>query len=237
MGGETISSMRCRASRKGLSPRGRGNPSTGGSAGTAFGSIPAWAGKPTNSRSWSAAGTVYPRVGGETHPDSPAKPRGRGLSPRGRGNLRDRSQRRDRAGSIPAWAGKPTTACGKFGPIRVYPRVGGETRQPRVIQEVTDGLSPRGRGNLDIYPVQAVRSRSIPAWAGKPPTPGSGPCPKRVYPRVGGETKGITDATLTAAGLSPRGRGNLTDAKIGPANARSIPAWAGKPPARRCRAA
>ena len=50
------------------------------------------------------------------------------------------------------------------------------------------GLSPRGRGNLEVDSVRGARLRSIPAWAGKPlPLNINAPRNrKQVYPRVGG---------------------------------------------------
>ena len=94
------------------------------------------------------------------------------------------------------------------------------------------GLSPRGRGNLPVADVGDAGARSIPAWAGKP---GSLPLPAQrlqVYPRVGGETTSTFIAFARLSGLSPRGRGNLVAARNHAVEQRSIPAWAGKPPAR-----
>ena len=51
----------------------------------------------------------------------------------------------------------------------------------------------------------------------------------RVHPRVGGETSERWPATGTPSGPSPRGRGNLDRVLQEPLQARSIPAWAGKP--------
>ena len=50
----------------------------------------------------------------------------------------------------------------------------------------------------------------------------------KVYPRVGGETLGLSEVQMDKTGLSPRGRGNL--GLSGPRILRiaSIPAWAGK---------
>ena len=91
------------------------------------------------------------------------------------------------------------------------------------------GLSPRGRGNHPGPIRQRWNSRSIPAWAGEPVTWVSSGISFMVYPRVGGGTGHMSDKNNTAAGLSPRGRGNpliviAAIAKIG-----SIPAWAGEP--------
>ena len=128
-------------------------------------------------------------------------------------------------GSIPAWAGKPTSEQPSTISAPVYPRVGGETYQRTAQHDIGAGLSPRGRGNLLRGLLALGAARSIPAWAGKPRCPrGSGASP-RVYPRVGGETPG----SGRESGLSPRGRGNL-DIFLPPVlGSGSIPAWAGKP--------
>ena len=112
---------------------------------------------------------------------------------------------------------------------RVYPRVGGETSTRLTVSGRITGLSPRGRGN----PVQIVRSNldigSIPAWAGKPAIRGNLLRVGQVYPRVGGETISCRLLRSRGAGLSPRGRGNRSNAVVIAEARRSIPAWAGKP--------
>ena len=71
----------------GLSPHGRGNRSDQIWQQGTPGSIPAWAGKSTNSRPNTAKTPVYPRMGGEiTMPNGGTRPLP-GLSPHGRGNL------------------------------------------------------------------------------------------------------------------------------------------------------
>ncbi len=92
-------------------------------------------------------------------------------------------------------------------------------------------------------------TRSIPAWAGKPPlrrdpdrhdavhprvggeTAKGWTCParRRVHPRVGGETVGYTLDGVPIKGPSPRGRGNPQRAVRYQHASGSIPAWAGKP--------
>ena len=204
----------------GLSPRGRGNR---------FRFVSAWASQPR----W-----VYPRVGGETAPCAPnlTFP---GLSPRLLLSPRRNHLRRFRGGSIPAWAGKPTSWCAAP-PIPawrgnqyqgVYPRVGGETGPD-------DAPWPGGLWSVD---------GSIPAWAGKPRTARRRGVRLRVYPRVGGETRsacwcgrltirvyprvgGGKPRGMDNWGLSPRGRGNRAPARTATSTAGSIPAWAGKPP-------
>ena len=51
-----------------------------------------------------------------------------------------------------------------------------------------------------------------------------------VYPRVGGETETSALGRRRMRGLSPRGRGNLTEGFTQSPVVGSIPAWAGKPP-------
>ncbi len=133
------------------------------------------------------------------------------------------------AGSIPAWAGKPSGWYSGTRALRVYPRVGGETEELLRLKHITGGLSPRGRGNLRFLQRSDTRLGSIPAWAGKPTAGCSCPSAAWVYPRVGGETTGYDPAPVGASGLSPRGRGNHHGQRHEHAQERSIPAWAGKP--------
>ena len=91
----------------GLSPRGRGNRPEAGSSLCQTWSIPAWAGKPTRLPPARRRVRVYPRVGGETLQMGAASDKLDGLSPRGRGNQRQRGRLATLQGSIPAWAGKP----------------------------------------------------------------------------------------------------------------------------------
>ena len=53
---------------------------------------------------------------------------------------------------------------------RVYPRVGGGTVEHKAMAKLTEGLSPRGRGNHVLNLVDVRYIRSIPAWAGEPHT-------------------------------------------------------------------
>ena len=168
-------------------------------------------------------------MGGETADNIELIAMALGLSPRGRGNRRQRHQDGDHERSIPAWAGKPYVESTSSRTHRVYPRVGGETIPlPKPISSAR-GLSPRGRGNLVELGLCLIGLRSIPAWAGKPKRLFVPPDSRRVYPRVGGETAAQGDMRDYLTGLSPRGRGNLTHLTLWIDNGGSIPAWAGKP--------
>ena len=50
------------------------------------------------------------------------------------------------------------------------------------------GLSPRGRGNLQVWDAKSPDAGSIPAWAGQPDAGGRVKAELAVYPRVGGAT-------------------------------------------------
>ena len=91
------------------------------------------------------------------------------------------------------------------------------------------GLSPRVRGNR-AAPMQVTHAlRSIPASAGEPPGgAGSWKVPG-VYPRECGGTTSCTAPNVSTTGLSPRVRGNLSEAVEARLRVRSIPASAGEP--------
>ena len=72
----------------------------------------------------------------------------KGLSPRGRGNRVSKSGVNHSVRSIPAWAGEPGPDAQQLYRARVYPRVGGGTAAGQGIHPASEGLSPRGRGNL-----------------------------------------------------------------------------------------
>ena len=176
---------------KGLSPRGRGNQRETRLSCRRTGSIPAWAGEPSPGAAGFSASRVYPRVGGGTESLRCKAGRGKGLSPRGRGNLDDGARHFPQRGSIPAWAGEPRSGRATRIGCRVYPRVGGGTRPIAPYAQVMWGLSPRGRGkpscnasfspcrrglsprgrgnHQEVEPV-VVAGGSIPAWAGEPVT-------------------------------------------------------------------
>ena len=214
---------------EGPSPRGRGNRSSFSGAPSGRRSIPAWAGKPGSGRFLRGDAKVHPRVGGETRPRSRPPLEIGGPSPRGRGNRGHSAPDVRDGGSIPAWAGKPTICSSRCSPKSVHPRVGGETRCRPEMPTREKGPSPRGRGNRRRRERESKLGRSIPAWAGKPPTRSTSGTRIEVHPRVGGETLSFRSAIHLQAGPSPRGRGNLRGVSKLEDPVRSIPAWAGKP--------
>ena len=156
---------------RGLSPRVRGNHSSGRVGVVIPGSIPACAGEPLQTPGFYKLARVYPRVCGGTvrvcdrvapHMVYPrvcggtlrrerSRLRGRGLSPRVRGNHRDSSSRSGKSRSIPACAGEPPIRNWKRSIAKVYPRVCGGTVFKLASARRFLGLSPRVRGNRETF--------------------------------------------------------------------------------------
>ena len=91
----------------GLSPRVRGNRVRGRVRVRGRGSIPASAGEPSGTKSWSELAPVYPRECGGTCREAPTGPPLPGLSPRVRGNPDQHISALLGERSIPASAGEP----------------------------------------------------------------------------------------------------------------------------------
>ncbi len=213
----------------GLSPRGRGSHHKIRGHSVGRGSIPAWAGEPCFAPAYITTSKVYPRVGGGAWRDLSHRRRYLGLSPRGRGSQIGAGKGRSGEGSIPAWAGEPTTARRSTMLRWVYPRVGGGARDASRSAVRLSGLSPRGRGSHAENQTYPPDHGSIPAWAGEPCCVTDNPHRTRVYPRVGGGALSSAIRVHRARGLSPRGRGSLTRADHDDWTIGSIPAWAGEP--------
>ncbi len=113
--------------------------------------------------------------------------------------------------------------------MTVYPRACGGTELNHQIQYYSMGLSPRVRGNLDMYSLYPNASRSIPARAGEPPVRLNLPAGTPVYPRACGGTNPSPVVGGRCGGLSPRVRGNHWAYGSGGNGVRSIPARAGEP--------
>ncbi len=145
--GGTMKMLPVLASASGLSPRVRGNPRDGLFLQGAQGSIPACAGEPGRLRLASGGPRVYPRVCGGTWIGPNLAAQGRGLSPRVRGNRRNRKADCAGLGSIPACAGEPQRCRSCCTSTRVYPRVCGGTLPENLSSHPVAGLSPRVRGN------------------------------------------------------------------------------------------
>ena len=206
--GGTMSGFCTRHTRRGLSPRVRGNlwPSYWLSVTT--GSIPACAGEPGKAKIVYGPKEVYPRVCGGTPCNGSGHLPPMGLSPRVRGNRLGSEPTGNVTGSIPACAGEPHSPPNIEKVRQVYPRVCGGTARARTAALPKWGLSPRVRGNR-VGVRSAIRGdRSIPACAGEPPHVSLFCGVQRVYPRVCGGTHTSFPPRYRMIGLSPRVRGN-----------------------------
>ena len=227
--GGTDWSRRGRRSRRGLSPRVRGNPGGTSKRDAAWRSIPACAGEPTLSLGSHTATTVYPRVCGGTSISRRYKSSPYGLSPRVRGNPSDFRESKRQRGSIPACAGEPDEEAQRGAGLPVYPRVCGGTLDSSDEDAPAMGLSPRVRGNLPDLAPSVSYIGSIPACAGEPKEKRGQSAGVKVYPRVCGGTRRKLPTAWTNTGLSPRVRGNLLCGDVAGTPNRSIPACAGEP--------
>ena len=155
--------------------------------------------------------------------------RGRGLSPRVRGNRVDVDTVSRFEGSIPACTGEPHLNVPTHVSAKVYPRVYGGTISSHHRVTNSMGLSPRVRGNHLARVLADPGLGSIPACTGEPLAlkNRNGRC--WVYPRVYGGT--IIEVLVAGAsdGLSPRVRGNLFTLQGDRVDVGSIPACTGEP--------
>ena len=120
----------------------------------------------------------------------------------------------------------------------VYPRAYGGTPNTYNRSTVSNGLSPRVRGNLGTVGAGFNGMRSIPARTGEPTSGGDRSVTLPVYPRAYGGTSPTTFPDFEQGqGLSPRVRGNHSLLADQLNLHGSIPARTGEPghPARGCK--
>ncbi len=227
--GATLSAQFDRQKRGGPSPRVRGNPKQAHKIGPFGRSIPACAGQPGARSVGRRLRGVHPRVCGATKARA-ERPQGfGGPSPRVRGNHVLGEGRGLEAGSIPACAGQPVAARSSATASAVHPRVCGATIFGLGFVSPARGPSPRVRGNLGRQRAGWRADRSIPACAGQPYLRSIRCDFYLVHPRVCGATFMRSGSRRSAAGPSPRVRGNHELRAALTARKGSIPACAGQP--------
>ena len=157
------------------------------------------------------------------------RPKTLGLSPRVRGNRALAASVRQVNGPIPAGAGEPRRSIGKPIELGAYPRGCGGTIAMNNLIIISQGLSPRVRGNLGSSSSCNASIGPIPAGAGEPEIECADLPRIRAYPRGCGGTAPGFGNNARHAGLSPRVRGNRVGA-ADPCRAEGpIPAGAGEP--------
>ena len=171
---------------------------------------------------------AHPRAGGENSSVRGPEGAAAGSSPRGRGKLGLGPAHAGRIRLIPARAGKTRADHGRCYRARAHPRAGGENEAGDEKGATFEGSSPRGRGKHPRRHPKPLRSRLIPARAGKTSVFLRWRPHHWAHPRAGGENP-VTLFRLSAySGSSPRGRGKpelLGDRTAAPG---LIPARAGK---------
>ena len=186
--GETDRAGPTRPSRRGLSPRVRGNQQQIVDPRLERGSIPTRGGKPLFRHMETIHAGVYPHACGETAMRSGHVFQGPGLSPRVRGTCGKGPADQPGEGLSPRVRGKPCGASASSSLSRVYPHACGETARSARARRLVRGLSPRVRGNRGLASAGWTDLGSIPTRAGKP-VMSSAPARKfRVYPHACGET-------------------------------------------------
>ena len=226
-GGEHSSGALAASCIIGSSPRGRGTRRLQGELDAKVRFIPARAGNTPLTKPARSPSPVHPRAGGEhsSRYSSTATPNG--SSPRGRGTRRARRGRHVVQRFIPARAGNTeSTPCGAPCPP-VHPRAGGEHYPQFVGAAGNGGSSPRGRGTPIWWALAGAGTRFIPARAGNTRAASYLVADAAVHPRAGGEHFSATAQAGALIGSSPRGRGTLAPARLGPVGHRFIPARAG----------
>ena len=109
VGGENLDYRERAGDDAGSSPRGRGKLTEQARKKETARLIPAWAGKTIDIACTRPLTRAHPRVGGENPVRRALEEGGQGSSPRGRGKRWAAGCDGDRAGLIPAWAGKTDT--------------------------------------------------------------------------------------------------------------------------------
>ena len=174
--------------RRGLSPRVRGNQVLTGNPVAFPRSIPACTGEPIGFRLKSEGPEVYPRVYGGTRSSLFSIVTFNGLSPRVRGNPKERISYFLGDGSIPACTGEPKHLKRDGFPMRSIPACTGE---PWPIWALVMLLTVYPRvygGTKGCLRIWRPCPGSIPACTGEPAAFDAALVAVKVYPRVYGGT-------------------------------------------------
>ncbi len=186
---------------------------------------------PAGNTGWGGAtetrSTVHPRARGEHCPVEDLANAVSGSSPRPRGTLDRKRERRPVVRFIPAPAGNTGRERQRHADRPVHPRARGEHEGPPNASAGKAGSSPRPRGTRSRTGYRSPGNRFIPAPAGNTgrwwgSLPGC-----TVHPRARGEHGCQSAADLSLDGSSPRPRGTRATGRRGRRQVRFIPAPAG----------
>ena len=226
--GENERRHRSVTSRSGSSPLTRGKRAQPGPHAYGGGLIPAHAGKTVSRIDNNVAMWAHPRSRGENSTPFAASCAVMGSSPLTRGKLRIVSTWPEKAGLIPAHAGKTSSGSRPPAPPRAHPRSRGENRPPPAGKALTRGSSPLTRGKRPITDPDEQRQGLIPAHAGKTSLRDTLRAGYRAHPRSRGENLPKDATVREVRGSSPLTRGKLTARRRDRLIGGLIPAHAGK---------
>ena len=173
---------------------------------------------------------AHPRSRGENAVVRWQEPNRRGSSPLTRGKQCCCPCRSQRAGLIPAHAGKTPSRWSRTGRAPAHPRSRGENPTGARASTSASGSSPLTRGKRIVPVTVRAEPRLIPAHAGKTQPPFSSFCCIAAHPRSRGENSGQVNPWSPIAGSSPLTRGKRIAKIAKRALGRLIPAHAGKTP-------
>ena len=215
-------------SLRGSSPRVRGKLLPTCLEPTAFGLIPARAGKTNGTSAHYNVDAAHPRACGENCFDLDISQSSFGSSPRVRGKLHGRHPADGLVGLIPARAGKTTGVVGHLSARSAHPRACGENDDVLPRGQWCRGSSPRVRGKRLGQEHVAVGEGLIPARAGKTVSAVTRAGAAAAHPRACGENSRTVDHDGDPDGSSPRVRGKPRPPRERPERPGLIPARAGK---------
>ena len=225
--GEQAPSTISAAQRVGSSPRVRGTDRSQGRLVGVARFIPAGAGNSLQGRPVAAGLPVHPRGCGEQLSAAVVVRSGCGSSPRVRGTACGAGVARSGWRFIPAGAGNSQSGILLRLLAPVHPRGCGEQGYGIQREATCGGSSPRVRGTVCRYLLDAGARRFIPAGAGNRPDGWSTTRFPAVHPRGCGEQIAAGCGGLILTGSSPRVRGTGRSPGIIVIVLRFIPAGAG----------
>ena len=198
-----------------ITATGGSSPLTRGKLGIALdvdpmsGLIPAHAGKTAVSRAVPSGTTAHPRSRGENPVvKSPTMAR-TGSSPLTRGKLNPALETGTEGRLIPAHAGKTVDQVSAVVDVEAHPRSRGENLVAIRAEAEYGGSSPLTRGKRRHRKPTGIKSRLIPAHAGKTAQAHATPSWKPAHPRSRGENEARGEGWHPTQGSSPLTRGKL----------------------------
>ena len=212
----------------GSSPLTRGQRRLRFGRSSAFGLIPAHAGKTPTSCSAPADTEAHPRSRGENGTGRTWPRTGMGSSPLTRGKPCSIVVVKRYWGLIPAHAGKTRKERAARSTQQAHPRSRGENDTDCPMSFSFRGSSPLTRGKPHNRPRRQFIRRLIPAHAGKTDATHEDMTSPQAHPRSRGENGREASACGASWGSSPLTRGKLESGRRGHRNTGRIPAHAGK---------